>query len=190
MPKGQQLSDFKRGMVIGAHLFNHSFCQIADRVGVSIGAVQNVIRDHQNGKITAQKRSGRPRKTSRQADRVLCREIIRGHANRHWTLETLTTSFNENQNVQISNQQQEDVSMKLKLNLHSLNKSHYYHFETAKLDYSGVMRRVIGMMSLGAGFYGLMKAGLTSMDLMDKLEYGVGRMKDFHLLMFKIFHMD
>ncbi|CAI9549767.1 unnamed protein product [Staurois parvus] len=61
MGRSQELSEFKRGTVIGCHLSNKSICEVSLLLNIPRSAVSGIITKwKQLGTTATQPRSGRP----------------------------------------------------------------------------------------------------------------------------------
>ena len=94
MEKRNEHSDFERGQVIGAFLFNHSKHEIAEKFNIPRTTVRRIISDYENNQNQPRPRTGRPRKTTPTTDRALCRMATRSADNRRVTLSNITASLN------------------------------------------------------------------------------------------------
>ncbi|XP_053574543.1 uncharacterized protein LOC128663958 [Bombina bombina] len=91
MGRTEELSDFKRGTVIGCHLGNKSVREISVLLDLPRSTVSAIIVKWKRvGATTAQPRSGRPRKITERGRRVLTRVVEK---NRLSSLASLTTEF-------------------------------------------------------------------------------------------------
>ncbi|CAI9556581.1 unnamed protein product [Staurois parvus] len=78
MIRSQELSEFKRGTVIGCHLCNKSIRDISWLLNIPRSAVRGIITKwKQLGTTATQPRSGRPRKMTEQSQRMLKRTVHR-----------------------------------------------------------------------------------------------------------------
>ncbi|CAI9614199.1 unnamed protein product [Staurois parvus] len=74
--RSQELSEFKRGTVIGYHLCNKSIHEISLLLNILQSTVSGTIAKwKQLGKTATQPRSGRPRKMTEWGQRILKRTV-------------------------------------------------------------------------------------------------------------------
>ena len=87
----EELSDFKRGTVIGCHLSNKSVHQVSDLLELPCSTVSAVfVKWKHIGATTVQPQSGRPHKLTERGRRVLKRVVWKNHLS---SVATLTTEF-------------------------------------------------------------------------------------------------
>lgn len=101
-PAKKYVSEFERGQIIGAHIFQHSIREIECRFKIPKSTVQRIISEYKNGKLHPLSRCGRPKKTTPQTDRVIRRLATRTAANRRSTLGQITGEINAGLNTHIS----------------------------------------------------------------------------------------
>ncbi|CAI9575463.1 unnamed protein product, partial [Staurois parvus] len=78
MGRSQELSEFKRGQVIGCHLCNKSISQISLLLNISQSLVSGIITKWKQLGITAtQPRSGRPRSEVRRSHQLSAESIAK-----------------------------------------------------------------------------------------------------------------
>ncbi|CAI9599818.1 unnamed protein product [Staurois parvus] len=78
MGRSQELSEFKRGTVIGCHLCNKSIHEISLLLNIPRSTVSGVITKwKQLGTTSTQPPSGRPRKMTEWGQRMLKRTVQR-----------------------------------------------------------------------------------------------------------------
>ncbi|CAI9616949.1 unnamed protein product [Staurois parvus] len=76
MGRYQELSEFKRGTVIGCHLCNKSICDISLLLNIPRSTVSGIITKwKQLGTTATQPRSGRPRKMTERGQHMLKRIV-------------------------------------------------------------------------------------------------------------------
>ncbi|SRR6266511_208301 len=76
MPKGNELSEFERGEIIGLKKANFSYREIANILNRSKTAVEHTINDYfKKNKTTAALKTGRPKKLSRRDERQLVKAV-------------------------------------------------------------------------------------------------------------------
>ena len=93
MGRGKSLSIEPRGEVVGMYSLGLSMNEIAKRMRIARGTVQSSMKKHrETGTVADRPRSGRPRKTTPQEDRLLRRDCLK-----NWmkTSPQLATSFRE-----------------------------------------------------------------------------------------------
>lgn len=72
MGRSEELSDFRRGTVIGCHLCNKTVREISSLLGIPRSTVSDIIRKWKRlGTTATQPRSGRPRKITEQGQQLL-----------------------------------------------------------------------------------------------------------------------
>ncbi|CAI9549417.1 unnamed protein product [Staurois parvus] len=80
MGRTQELSEFKRGTVIGYHLCNKSICDISWLLNIPRSTVSGIITKwKQLGTTATQPQSGRPRKMTEWGQRMLKPTVHRSH---------------------------------------------------------------------------------------------------------------
>ncbi|CAI9557183.1 unnamed protein product, partial [Staurois parvus] len=78
MGPSQELSEFKRGTVIGCHLCNKSICDISLLINIPQSIDSGIItKQKQLGTTATQPPSGRPRKMAEQGQCMLKRTVRR-----------------------------------------------------------------------------------------------------------------
>lgn len=98
----KELSEFDRGLIIGAWKFNNSASKISAQLNFPLGTVKSIINRYIKGIISNGPRSGRPRKTNWLQDRSITKRATQNLKNRRKTLDQITTSFNQVNRVRIS----------------------------------------------------------------------------------------
>ncbi|CAI9570673.1 unnamed protein product [Staurois parvus] len=71
MGRSQELSEFKRGTVIGCHLCNKSICEISLLLYIPRSAVSGIVAKWKQLGTATQPRSGRPRKMTERGQCML-----------------------------------------------------------------------------------------------------------------------
>ncbi|CAI9624362.1 unnamed protein product [Staurois parvus] len=80
MGHSQELSEFKRGTMIGCHLYNKSIHEISLLLNIPQSTVSGIIiKWKQLGTIVTQPRSGRPSKMTEQGQCILKRTVRSSH---------------------------------------------------------------------------------------------------------------
>ncbi|CAI9599569.1 unnamed protein product [Staurois parvus] len=80
MGHSQELSEFKRGTVIGCHLFNKSICKISLLLNIPWSTISDIITKwKQLGTAATKPRTGRPRKMTERGQRMRKRSVHRSH---------------------------------------------------------------------------------------------------------------
>ncbi|CAI9536525.1 unnamed protein product, partial [Staurois parvus] len=80
MGRSQELSDSKRGTVIGCHLCNKSICDISWLLNIPRSTVSGIITKwKQLGTTATQPQSGRLRKITERGQHMLKRTVRRSH---------------------------------------------------------------------------------------------------------------
>ncbi|CAI9534267.1 unnamed protein product, partial [Staurois parvus] len=80
MGRSQELSEFKRGTVIGCHLCNKSIQEISLLLNIPLSTVSGIITKwKQLGTTATQPRSGRPCKMTDRGQRMLKHTVHRSH---------------------------------------------------------------------------------------------------------------
>ncbi|CAI9562956.1 unnamed protein product [Staurois parvus] len=78
MGHSQELSEFKRGTVIGCHLCNKSICEISLLLNIPWSTVSGIITKwKQLGTTATQPQSGRPREMTERSHRMLKLTVCR-----------------------------------------------------------------------------------------------------------------
>lgn len=76
MGRSEELSDFRRGTVIGCHLCHKTVREISSLLGIPRSTVSDIIRKWKRlGTTATQPRSGRPRKITEQGQQLLKRMV-------------------------------------------------------------------------------------------------------------------
>ncbi|CAI9615799.1 unnamed protein product [Staurois parvus] len=79
MGPSQELSEFKRGTVIGRHLCNKSICEMSLPLNIPQSTVSGIITEwKQLGTTATQPQSGRPCKMTEQGQPMLKHTVCRG----------------------------------------------------------------------------------------------------------------
>ena len=100
MGPSQELSEFKRGTVIGCHLCNKSIREISSLLNIPRSTVSGIITKwKQLGTTATQPRSGRPRKITERGQRMLRRTVRRS---RQLSAESIATDLQTSCGLQIS----------------------------------------------------------------------------------------
>lgn len=102
MTARKEHSEFERGLVIGAHLFNHSYVDISKQFQIPESTVRRLVQQYNTGKIAPCPRSGRPRATTPQTDRAICRMATKDANSRRTTLADMASDINNSLNTNIS----------------------------------------------------------------------------------------
>ena len=98
--RSQELSEFKRGTVIGCHLCNKSIREISSLLNIPRSTVSGIITKwKQLGTTATQPRSGRPRKITERAQCMLRRTVRRS---RQLSAESTATDLQTLCGLQIS----------------------------------------------------------------------------------------
>ncbi|CAI9558154.1 unnamed protein product, partial [Staurois parvus] len=80
MSNSQELSEFKRGPVIGCHLCNNSICDISWLLNIPCSTVSGIITKwKQLGTTATQPQSGRPHRMTERGQCMLKHTVSRSH---------------------------------------------------------------------------------------------------------------
>jgi transposase len=90
--KGCQLSEFERGLIVGAYKALHSERKVAELLQFPNSTVHKILDDFNHGRTQPAARKGRPQKTSERGNRII-RRVVR--KNRKSTLSVLTEEVNK-----------------------------------------------------------------------------------------------
>ncbi|KAK6485881.1 hypothetical protein HHUSO_G11794 [Huso huso] len=100
MPRGSELTDLQRGMVIGGHISGKSVRDVAALTGIPKSTVGNVVAKWKStGSTEVASRSGRPAKITARGKRTL-RRIVTG--NMQATVIDVTEAFQESMGTSVS----------------------------------------------------------------------------------------
>jgi transposase len=97
--KGAELSAFERGMIVGSYKALQSERKVADLLKYSKSTVHKILHDFNNGLTKPASRSGRPKVTSVQGDRII-RRVAR--KNRRCSLAEIREEVNKSIPVTLS----------------------------------------------------------------------------------------
>ncbi|CAI9541765.1 unnamed protein product [Staurois parvus] len=100
MGRSQELSEFKRGTMIGCHLGNKSICEMSLLLNIPQSTVSGIITKwKQLGTTATQPPSGRPRKMTERGQRMLKHTVCRS---RQLSAESIAKDLQTSCGLQIS----------------------------------------------------------------------------------------